>query len=53
MNKTLMYFCRIMLALARFEAAITPKYAGHYMQRKLDIQHWESEYHKKQLQCMK
>lgn len=49
MNTLFLHFGRVMLFLAEFESAITPKYAGHYAQRKLDIEYWRGEVHRKQV----
>lgn len=49
MSRLLLRFCRTMLFFAEFESAITPKYAGHYAQRKLDVEYWRGEVHRKQI----
>lgn len=44
--------CRVMIFLSGFELAVTPKYAGHYGQLRLDVAYWECEYHKQLVRRM-
>jgi len=47
----LLFISKIILWFVEFEIAITPRYAQHYMQLKMDRMYWQGQVSRYSLTC--